>query len=289
MALNITDAYLPVNKYSRPGTKINPTKIAVHYVGNAGSSAMGNRNYFASGKVYASSHYIIGLDGEILRLIPETEISYCTNSANSYTISIECCHPDATGKFNSKTLASLIALCADICKRRSINPVTGIIRHYDVTKKCCPRWWAPNGPNSNANADFATFKNQVKAAMSGTTTTTTTTTTSTVTESKKTPAKLATTKVTTYDGAIKILQTAKVINSPQFWYNAEKTIKYISPFMINAANAVYDSEINTIKDINAALAKLVEKKVITSEDYWSDACTTNKYLVDLVIAIAKRV
>ncbi len=163
----ITDDYLPINQYSRPGTKINPTKIAVHYVGNAGSSAKGNRNYFASGKVYASSHYIVGLDGEILRLIPEEEISYCTNQANSYTISIECCHPDNTGKFNDKTLNALTELCADICKRRGFNPLTDIIRHYDVTKKACPLWWAPNGSNKNANADFAEFKNSVKNFMNG--------------------------------------------------------------------------------------------------------------------------
>jgi N-acetylmuramoyl-L-alanine amidase CwlA len=280
MALNITDAYLPVNEYSRPGDAINPTKIAVHYVGNPNTTAKANRDYFASGKVYASSHYIIGLQGEILRLIPENEISYCTNQANSYTISIENCHPDSTGKFNDSTLNSLIALCADICKRRKIDPLTGIIRHYDVTQKCCPRWWAPNGPNSNANADFTAFKKAVKNYMSGNTTTTTTV---------KTPAKVATTTVKTYDAAIKTLQTAKIINSPEFWYNAEKTIKYISPFMINAANAIYDTEKTKITDINTALKKLVEKKVITSEDYWSDACTTNKYLVDLIIAISKRV
>jgi putative N-acetylmuramoyl-L-alanine amidase len=168
--MKITDAYLPINKHSRPGSKIKPTKIAVHYVGNAGSSAKGNRNYFASGKVYASSHYIIGLEGEILRLIPEDEISYCTNQANSYTISIECCHPDNTGKFNSKTLQSLIELCADICKRHGFNPLTDIIRHYDVTKKCCPAWWSPNGLNKNANADFKAFKQSVKDKMSGKTT-----------------------------------------------------------------------------------------------------------------------
>lgn len=165
--MKITDDYLPVNKYSRPGSKITPTKIAVHYVGNAGSSAKGNRNYFASGKVYASSHYIIGLQGEILRLIPENEISYCTNQANSYTISIECCHPDSTGKFNSDTLNSLIELCADICRRRGFNPLTDIIRHYDVTKKACPLWWAPNGTNKNANADFADFKQSVLDFMNG--------------------------------------------------------------------------------------------------------------------------
>ncbi|MDO4301270.1 MAG: N-acetylmuramoyl-L-alanine amidase [Clostridia bacterium] len=163
--MNIIDDYLPVNKYSRPGTKIKPTKIAVHYVGNAGSSAKGNRNYFASGKVYASSHYIIGLNGEILRLIPEDEISYCTNQANSYTISIECCHPDNSGKFNTATLNSLIELCTDICKRRNFSPLKDIIRHYDVTQKACPLWWAPNGPNKNANSDFNAFKSAVAEFM----------------------------------------------------------------------------------------------------------------------------
>ena len=151
--MNITNDYLPIGKYHRPGTKIKPTKIAVHYVGNAGSSAKGNRNYFANCSNYVSSHYIIGLNGEILRLIPENEISYCTNQANSYTISIECCHPDRTGKFNDKTLEALIELCADICNRYGFNPLTDIVRHYDVTKKACPLWWAPNGPNKSANAE----------------------------------------------------------------------------------------------------------------------------------------
>ena len=165
--MNITNDYLPIGKYHRPGTKIKPTKIAVHYVGNAGSSAKGNRNYFANCSNYVSSHYIIGLNGEILRLIPENEISYCTNQANSYTISIECCHPDRTGKFNDKTLEALIELCADICKRYGFNPLTDIVRHYDVTKKACPLWWAPNGPNKSANADFIAFKNSVKNKILG--------------------------------------------------------------------------------------------------------------------------
>lgn len=159
--MQITNEYLPFSNYHRPGKKITPTKIAVHYVGNAGSSAKGNKNYFATCSNYVSSHYIIGLNGEILRLIPEDEVSYCTNQANSYTISIECCHPDRSGKFNDKTFKALVELCADICKRRGFNPLTDIIRHYDVTKKACPLWWVPNGPNKNADADFKAFKSTV--------------------------------------------------------------------------------------------------------------------------------
>ena len=66
-------AYKPlvVNEYSRPGTaleKINA--VVVHYVGNPGTTAEQNRSYFAglavSGATWASSHFIVGLDGEVL-------------------------------------------------------------------------------------------------------------------------------------------------------------------------------------------------------------------------------
>lgn len=275
MALNITDNYLPKSSLHRPGTTIKPTKIAVHYTGSPGGKAISVRNYFASTDKYVSSHYVIGLQGEIIRMIPETEISYATNSANSYAISIETCHPDSTGKFNTVTLNSLIALCADICKRRGFNPLTDIIRHYDVTQKCCPRWWSPNGPNSNANSDFVAFKNQVKAAMNGTTTTTVT--------------KAATTTITDASTAIKTLQSVKIINSPDFWYNAIKTINYLDKFLINAANHVYTTKRQDISDINTALTKIKTAGVITGTEYWSNAATTNKYLADLIIAIAKYV
>jgi N-acetylmuramoyl-L-alanine amidase CwlA len=163
--LNIDKQYLTPNKYSRPQTPLKKvTKIAVHYVGNAGSSAQGNRNYFESLKdkhLYASSHYIIGLNGEIIQCIPEEEISYATNQANSYSISIECCHPKADGKFNDKTLNSLIELCVYLCKKYNLNPLADIIRHYDVSGKKCPLYWVTN-PN-----EFILFKNTVKKRLEG--------------------------------------------------------------------------------------------------------------------------
>ena len=275
MSLEIQEALLPINTHSRPGKKINPTAIAVHYVGNAGSSAQGNRNYFASGKVYASSHYIIGLNGEILHLIPENEISYCTNQANSYTISIECCHPDSTGKFNQKTYDSLVKLCADICKRRGFNPLTKIIRHYDVTKKCCPKWWSPNGPNKNADNDFNSFKQDVKKNLS---------TTQPVSTG---PKKVTTTKVTTYDEAVNVIVKAKLISSPDFWYLAQKTIKYIDTLFINIANNLYDTKFLSIIHINDALDRLKNKGVMNTTEFWKNASETNKYLGTLLITVAQ--
>lgn len=143
--MKIKQDLLTQNTYSRPGQRLTKvTKIVVHWVGNAGSTAQANRNYFESlryKRVFASAHYIIGLEGEILQCIPENEIAYHATTANGYSIGIENCHPDWSGKFNDQTYKSLIELCADICKRYKLNPDTDIIRHYDVSKKICPKYY----------------------------------------------------------------------------------------------------------------------------------------------------
>ena len=140
--MEIQEMLLTPSIYTRPLTKLKPTAIAWHYVGNPNTSALANRNYFENlSKTHttkASSHYIIGLEGEILHLIPDDEQSFCTNEANSYAISVECCHPDATGKFNEKTYKSMVWLGRYLMNKYGI---TKNIRHYDVTKKCCPKWF----------------------------------------------------------------------------------------------------------------------------------------------------
>ena len=82
----------------------------IHYVANPGSTAKENRDYFNNLQnthiTKASSHYIVGLDGEIIQCIPQNEISYASNNRNKDTISIECCHPGKDGKFNEKTYDS---------------------------------------------------------------------------------------------------------------------------------------------------------------------------------------
>lgn len=164
--MKITDALLTPNKFSRPQIPLkNVKKVVLHYVGNPNSTAMANRNYFENqknGGRYVSSHYIVGLGGEILRCVPENEVAYCSNRANTYSISIECCHPDASGKFTAETENSAAELCAYLLKKYGLT-VDDLIRHYDVTGKQCPLYWAPTKyqPESVANARFEAFKNRV--------------------------------------------------------------------------------------------------------------------------------
>ena len=169
--MKITDALLTPNKYSRPQIPLKSVKkVVLHYVGNPKSSAMANRNYFENQKNsgrYVSSHYIVGLDGEILRCVPENEVAYCSNQANTYSISIECCHPDATGKFNDATTDSAAELCAYLLKKYGL-AVDDLIRHYDVTGKQCPLWYVPTKYQTEAiaNARWSAFKQRVAYIMS---------------------------------------------------------------------------------------------------------------------------
>ena len=172
--MKITDALLTPNKYSRPQIQLKSVKkVVLHYVGNPNTSAMANRNYFENqknGGRYVSSHYIVGLDGEILRCVPENEVAYCSNQANTYSISIECCHPDATGKFTEETTDSAAELCAYLLKKYGLS-VDDLIRHYDVTGKQCPLWYVPTKYQSAdiANARWAGFKALVSQKMGGST------------------------------------------------------------------------------------------------------------------------
>ncbi|HIT90067.1 MAG TPA: N-acetylmuramoyl-L-alanine amidase [Candidatus Merdenecus merdavium] len=136
---------LTPNEYSRPGMATDSINgIVVHYTANPGSTAQNNRDYFENLKdthdTKASSHFVIGIEGEIIQCIPSNEVAYASNQRNNDTISIEVCHPDETGKFTDATYESLVRLVAWLCGRFDLQ-IDDIIRHYDVTGKNCPKYY----------------------------------------------------------------------------------------------------------------------------------------------------
>ena len=157
---------LTVNPYSRPGIALKAVKgIVVHYTANPGSSAVDNRNYFEKLKdsqdTKVSSHFVVGLEGEIIQCIPTKEIAYASNNRNTDTLSIECCHPDETGEFTEDTYDSLVQLTAWLCKRFSLEK-DDVIRHYDVTGKDCPRYFVQNEDAwEQFKEDVQTRKNEI--------------------------------------------------------------------------------------------------------------------------------
>ena len=138
--------YLSVNEWSRPGEALKKIRgVVIHYVGNPGTTARANRNYFESlsdGKLatYASSHFVIGLEGEVIQCVPLTEIAYASNSRNGDTVSIEVCHPDDTGEFTPESYASLVKLVRWLAEFYDLKE-EDVIRHYDIRGKECPRYF----------------------------------------------------------------------------------------------------------------------------------------------------
>lgn len=154
---------LDLNDYSRPGTEADPiTGIVIHYTANPGSTAQQNRDYFNGLQdghgTSVSSHFVVGLDGEIVQCVPTWEVAYASNERNHDTISIECCHPDATGKFTDATYVSIVRLTAFLCAKYELN-ADAVIRHYDVTGKNCPKYFVEN------EDAWVLFKADVNAAL----------------------------------------------------------------------------------------------------------------------------
>ena len=141
----IDEQLLSINDWSRPGTKIESLDyIVIHYLANPKTTAQENHDYFESLKdlqnVSMSANYVVGLEGEIIHCVPDDEVAYASNSANSYSISIENCHLDKSGRFTEKTYQSLVNLTAYLSEYYAIDR-DHIIRHYDVTGKDCPKYF----------------------------------------------------------------------------------------------------------------------------------------------------
>ncbi len=157
---------LTVNEYSRPGTETDKIKgIVVHYTANPGSTAMENRDYFEGLKdshaTSVSSNFVVGLEGEIVQCVPTWEVAYASNERNIDTVSIECCHPDESGKFTDETYRSVVQLCAWLCLKFDLDE-KDVIRHYDVTGKNCPKYFVEN------EEAWKQFRNDVKSAVDNT-------------------------------------------------------------------------------------------------------------------------
>lgn len=153
--ISISEQLLTVNEYSRPGTALDAVNgIVIHYIGNPGTDAQANHDYFenlkdgASG-VYASCNYIIGLDGTIIHCVPDDEVAYASSERNNDTISVECCHPDDSGAFTQETFQSLVLLTAKLCQDHGLT-TEQVIRHYDVNNKPCPKYFVDD-PNAWTN------------------------------------------------------------------------------------------------------------------------------------------
>lgn len=151
---NFRQLLLTPGRGGRPGRKITPKALVIHWTANTnrGADAVANRNYFENhpeNKV--SAHYIVD-DWQVVQCVPEDEMAYHVGAKsytaralkelsaypNDCTIGIETC-VNSDADF-SKTYANLVEFTASVLKRRGWD-VDRLWRHYDVTGKDCPRFF----------------------------------------------------------------------------------------------------------------------------------------------------
>ena len=146
--MKITEKLIPINKYNRPGTKSTPKRICVHYTGQSGTDADRLALFYSNvaagmfpGKTnnWTSTQYIIGLNGKVIRIIPDNEIAYAASGKNAGTLHIEVCYSKAGGEFESASISALRELVQELMKKYSIS-AGNVLRHYDLTGKYCP-WY----------------------------------------------------------------------------------------------------------------------------------------------------
>lgn len=137
----IDEQIIHLHTSARTGTELDGVKnIVIHYVGNPNTTAQNNRDYFDKDSTEVSSHFVVGLEGEIIQCLPLWEKSAASNWRNSDTISVEVCHPDDTGKFNDTTYNAVIKLASWLLNELGLDE-SAVIRHYDITGKLCPLYY----------------------------------------------------------------------------------------------------------------------------------------------------
>lgn len=150
-----------VDGSSRRGQMLEGVRsIVIHYVGNPGTTAQQNHDWYENPASEVSSHFVVGLEGEVIQCIPLDEKSSATNWRNKDTISIEVCHEDESGEFNDQSYDALVKLTAWLLDSCGLTEQE-IIRHYDVTGKECPRYYVRN-PDAwdRLRADVAAYKKE---------------------------------------------------------------------------------------------------------------------------------
>lgn len=198
--MKIVENLLTRNPYSRPGTPHNNVlALIMHWTSVPNQPAIDVCNYFENRKIgktgYGSAHYVVDLDGLVIRCIPESEVAYHVGSTqpdpaskkiytdwarshfgmhvtdpagigpNICTLGIEMCPIDEAGDFNSATIQAATQLAADICKRLMLNPLLDIATHNMVVGwKDCPRLWV-NHPEKLD--EFRNAVNRGGTAMAG--------------------------------------------------------------------------------------------------------------------------
>ena len=154
--------HIPISD-KRPSIKMNPKYITIHSTANPKSTAKNERDWLTnpSNKRTASWHIVVG-DEVAIEAIPFNEVAWHAGdggngTGNRQSIGIEMCE---SGN-REEVIKNTIQVTVDLMKKYNIG-INNLKRHYDWTKKNCPRIL-----NYNNWQGWDKFKNEVQKRLEG--------------------------------------------------------------------------------------------------------------------------
>ena len=128
-APEMTSQIIPLDEYSRPGTKLEQVKgIVLHCAGD---------------ETKPSSHYVIGQTGEIVQKIPLDEVSNSVVERADDTISIEFYCDSEKGVWSEKAYNATVELTAWLIGEYDLK-ISDILRCHDVSEENCSKYLVDN-------------------------------------------------------------------------------------------------------------------------------------------------
>ena len=145
------------------------TKIAIHHTAGAISAATIGQIFRPTSR-QASCNYGIGNDNKIVLCVDEANRSWCTSSSwcDNRAVTIEVANSANGGNWpvNDRTLATLIDLVTDICRRNGIKNCTYTGGKDGVLQK--HEWYAnTNCPGPYLGSKFSYIASEVNKRLSG--------------------------------------------------------------------------------------------------------------------------
>lgn len=155
---------MPVDNYRRIGRKMNKVKfITIHNTGNPSSTALNERGWLTnpSNKRQASFHLAVDAT-HVVQCMPLNEVAFHAGDGrgdgNYASIGIEICE---SGNYQ-KNVQNAVELTAKLLKQHGLG-VQHLRRHWDWSKKICPRKMYDNGKWTG----WTNFKSMVEKEMKG--------------------------------------------------------------------------------------------------------------------------
>ena len=142
--MKVKEMLIPVG-VNNPNRPIVPDTIVIHYSGCACVSAETLARCLMNNNANdVSANYCID-DRDIICTIPPGYMSYGVTGRNNHIINIEVCFSDPDGRFELDTIANIRRVVKKCMRDFKITPEK-VVRHFDLTGKKCP-WYYAEHPN----------------------------------------------------------------------------------------------------------------------------------------------